>query len=69
LLTSLANRLPLNGLSPTSAGGFDQQQWYSQLFEYGVVGHEAATDDPDGNLVPKLVESLILPQAMHLVSK
>jgi GC-rich sequence DNA-binding factor len=54
------------------ARSFDQQDWYGQLFEYGMAGQDpaaaaAAADDPDANLVPQLVESLVLPQAMHLV--
>lgn len=56
-----------------SGGGFDTQDWYQQLFEYGLTaGDDAAGgagDDADANLVPQLVESLILPQALHLVAK
>lgn len=54
-------------------GGFDTQDWYQQLFEYGLTAAgdaaAAAGDDADANLVPQLVESLILPLALHLVAK
>lgn len=38
--------------------GFDSQQWYQQLFDYGMA-HDPASldhDDPDANLVPQLVQ-------------
>jgi len=63
-------------LAPSS---FDAQSWYSQLFEYGLLpplSSEAAAaaavvpgDDTDSNLVPQLVESLVLPLALNLVAK
>jgi GC-rich sequence DNA-binding factor len=58
--------------------GFDMQDWYQQLFEYGLGAGDAAgaaaaaaggADDADANLVPQLVESLILPMALTLVDK
>jgi GC-rich sequence DNA-binding factor len=53
------------------AAGFDTQDWYQQLFEYGLAaaGPAAAAggDDADANLVPQLVESLVLPLALSLV--
>jgi GC-rich sequence DNA-binding factor len=66
---------PANG----SSGGqqqqqvvpFDTQEWYQQLFEFGLgVGTAAAgAEDADANLVPQLVESLVLPMALTLVAK
>jgi GC-rich sequence DNA-binding factor len=52
---------------------FDTQAWYQQLFEFGLgVGDAAAGgggEDADANLVPQLVESLVLPMALTLVAK
>jgi GC-rich sequence DNA-binding factor len=51
---------------------FDTQDWYQQLFEFGLVGGAAAAaagEDADANLVPQLVESLVLPLALTLVAK
>jgi GC-rich sequence DNA-binding factor len=54
------------------AAGFDTQDWYQQLFEYGLAAAgpaAAAGDDADANLVPQLVESLVLPLALSLVAR
>jgi GC-rich sequence DNA-binding factor len=52
---------------------FDTQDWYQQLFEFGLGAGDpaaaAAGDDADANLVPQLVESLVLPMALTLVAK
>jgi GC-rich sequence DNA-binding factor len=52
---------------------FDTQDWYQQLFEFGLGTGDAAAaaagDDADANLVPQLVESLVLPMALTLVAK
>ncbi|KAK9815407.1 hypothetical protein WJX72_003173 [[Myrmecia] bisecta] len=42
--------------------GFDTQQWYGQLFEFGPPSEAG---DPDEDLVPKLVRELVLPLANH----
>eukprot|EP00897_Mesotaenium_endlicherianum_P004343 jgi/Mesen1/3937/ME000209S02941 len=48
--------------------GFDDMSWYNTLFDYGMPAGAAAEepdpDDPDANLVPKLVEKVALP-ALH----
>jgi GC-rich sequence DNA-binding factor len=58
-----------DGQSP----GFDTQDWYQQLFEYGLAAAAgpaaAAAEDADANLVPQLVESLVLPLALSLVAR
>lgn len=52
---------------------FDTQDWYQQLFEFGLGAGDAAAaagvEDADANLVPQLVESLVLPMALTLVAK
>jgi GC-rich sequence DNA-binding factor len=51
---------------------FDTQDWYTQLFEFGLGAGDAAAgggEDADANLVPQLVESLVLPMALTLVAK
>ena len=64
--------------SGAAAGAFDTQDWYNQLFEFGLAGSgnggaDGATthpgDDPDADLVPRLVESLVLPAALHAVQR
>jgi GC-rich sequence DNA-binding factor len=56
--------------------GFDAQQWYQQLFDYGMAtassgaaanGH-AGGGDADEELVPKLVRELVLPLAAHALA-
>ena len=44
--------------------GFDNQQWYRELFDYGTGGAsgEAGADE---DLVPRLVADLVLPLACH----
>lgn len=44
--------------------GFDGQQWYGQLFDYGMAA-SAGPGDADEELVPKLVRELVLPLAHH----
>ncbi|GAB4819481.1 hypothetical protein N2152v2_006527 [Parachlorella kessleri] len=56
---------PLEG----AGAGFDAHQWYQQLFDYGMGPDPAAADpeDPDANLIPQLVQKLVLPLARHLL--
>ena len=52
--------------------GFDQQQWYEALFDYGVGAGGAsamAEDDPDAELVPQLVRKLVLPVALSMLQR
>ncbi|GFR43325.1 hypothetical protein Agub_g4394, partial [Astrephomene gubernaculifera] len=56
--------------------GFDSQQWYGELFEYGMnvtaadgSGVGGGEDDPDADLVPQLVRKLVLPLALHWVER
>jgi GC-rich sequence DNA-binding factor len=63
-------RLELLTWSPLySAKGLDAMDWYSQLFDYGMPsgGGEHEADDPDAELVPKLVEKVALPVVHHAV--
>eukprot|EP00775_Hariotina_reticulata_P001896 gene1896-2230_t len=68
--------------SDAAASSFDAQSWYLQLFEYGLLpaaGSDGAPpaaaaavaggEDADSNLVPQLVESLILPLALSLSAR
>jgi hypothetical protein len=52
---------------------FDGHAWYQALFDYGVAAGAdpalAPEDDADSNLVPQLVESLVLPQALEMVKR
>lgn len=55
--------------------GFDQQDWYGQLFSYGMGADGAAAgglqdgEDADANLVPLLVTQRVLPRVLRLVAK
>ncbi len=53
--------------------GFDKQQWYEVLFDYGIGSNNAAApmaeDDPDGELVPQLVRKLVLPVALNMLQR
>ncbi|KAG2423252.1 hypothetical protein HYH02_015353 [Chlamydomonas schloesseri] len=58
----------------TGYSGFDTQEWYTELFEYGMAadGDAAAAvsdDDPDSELVPQLVRKLVLPLALHWIDR
>lgn len=44
--------------------GFDGQQWYQQLFDYGMAA-SVGPGDADEELVPRLVCELVLPLAHH----
>ena len=48
--------------------GFDGQDWYQQLFEYGLTANVAQAQsgaDPDEELIPRLVTQLVLPLAAY----
>ena len=61
-----------SGLLPCcSAAGLDSQEWYRELFTFGA-SQEAANGrhqqaDADEELIPRLVQELALPLAMHAV--
>eukprot|EP00899_Mesostigma_viride_P012159 jgi/Mesvir1/20944/Mv08015-RA.1 len=47
----------------------DQMSWYRTLFDYGMPeGGEFAADDADQNLVPQLIEKLVMPIVHHSVA-
>lgn len=49
-----------------AAAGFDGQDWYQQLFDFGAppgIGEE------ESDVVPALVRNIITPLASHLVSE
>ncbi|CAL8463414.1 g2948 [Coccomyxa elongata] len=48
----------------TGPVGFDSQQWYEQLFDYGMAA-SMGPGDADEELVPKLVRELVLPLGHH----
>lgn len=50
----------------TLHAGFDGQQWYRQLFDYGLPPDgQPSADDPDADLIPRLVQDLVVPLARH----
>ncbi|KAL4419512.1 hypothetical protein ABPG77_002298 [Micractinium sp. CCAP 211/92] len=65
-------RLELLKWRPLHGGdtGFDSHQWYQQLFDYGMPQDPSLLDpnDPDANLVPQLVQKLVLPMAKQLLT-
>lgn len=44
--------------------GFDGQQWYLQLYDYGMSA-SFGPGDADEELIPRLVKELVLPLAQH----
>lgn len=44
--------------------GFDDQQWYQQLYDYGMSA-SFGPGDADEELTPRLVRELVLPLAQH----
>ena len=44
--------------------GFDDQQWYQQLYDYGMTASFGA-GDADEELIPRLVKELVQPLAQH----
>lgn len=59
--------------------GFDDQDWYQALFDYGQAGagdagdrnggaSARADDDADNELVPRLVRELVLPRVARLLA-
>ncbi|KAL4451797.1 hypothetical protein ABPG75_007459 [Micractinium tetrahymenae] len=65
-------RLELLKWRPLHGGdtGFDSHHWYQQLFDYGMPQDPSLLDpnDPDANLVPQLVQKLVLPLAKQLLT-
>lgn len=58
-------RLELIDWNPldTASSPFTQHKWYLNLFEYGI---DAPKSDPDHDLIPNLVKSIVLPMVMDL---
>lgn len=54
----------LSGVGDGPAPPLDDMAWYSELLEYGAV---VDPEDPDGNMVPTLVEKLAAPAVAHAV--
>ena len=46
--------------------GFDGQQWYQQLYDYGMSA-SFGPGDADEELIPHLVKELVLPLAQHVL--
>lgn len=55
----------LAGSGDGPAPPLDGMNWYAELLEYGGA---ADAEDPDGNLVPTLVEKLVAPAVAHAVA-
>ncbi len=49
-----------------AAAGFDGQDWYHQLFDFGAP---PGSGEEESDVVPALVRNIITPLASHLVSK
>ena len=49
---------------PVLPAGFDDQQWYRQLYDYGMEASFGA-GDADEELIPRLVRELVQPLAQH----
>jgi len=69
-------RLELIGWSPlfplaaeTAPGALDEMSWYRQLFDYGVIDGEVDEGDEDANLVPNIVQHVVLPIASKAVDE
>ena len=66
---------PLYALEPDAvpnkpAAPIDSMSWYLDLFDYGMPTQEdemSSTDDADANLVPALIEKLLVPVVDHAV--
>ena len=55
---------PMASGSPVLPAGFDDQQWYRQLYDYGM-GASFGAGDADEELIPRLVQELVQPLAQH----
>lgn len=67
-------RLELLQWDPLFSGGdvgLDRQGWYECLFSYGLPEDpsRADPDDPDCNLVPQLIQKLVLPKIHHMLAR
>jgi GC-rich sequence DNA-binding factor len=56
-------RLQLLEWDPLSGKPLDSQEWYKDLYDYGIAEGAIMEDDDDMNLVPRLVEKVVLPRA------
>ncbi len=45
---------------------FDSMEWYQKLLHYGIDA-DTAPNDPDHNLVPRLVDKLVVPVVLDAV--
>ncbi len=57
-------RLELIRWDPLSSRSFTKHQWYSLLFDYGA---HAPASDPDHQVIPSLVEQIVLPWISDIV--
>jgi len=69
-------RLELIGWSPlfplagkTAPGALDAMSWYGQLFDYGVIDGKIDEGDEDANLLPNMVQHVVLPIASEAVEE
>ena len=69
-------RLELIGWSPlfplageTAPGALDAMSWYGQLFDYGVIDGKIDEGDEDANLLPNIVQHVVLPIASEAVEE
>ena len=59
-------RTPTEGVWAHAAAGFDGQEWYQQLFDFGAP---PGSGEEESDVVPALVRNIITPLAIQLVSK
>ncbi|EFA77935.1 GC-rich sequence DNA-binding factor-like protein [Heterostelium album PN500] len=55
-------RLQLIDWNPLHNINFDTLKWYTDLSDYGMINHKLDDDDPDANLIPKLIIKLVIPK-------
>lgn len=58
---------PAKGLSIPTA--LDDMSWYKELFDYGLIDGKMEENDEDANLLPNIVQNIILPIAEEAVEK
>ncbi|GAM19391.1 hypothetical protein SAMD00019534_025660 [Acytostelium subglobosum LB1] len=62
-------RLQLIDWNPLKSVNFDTLQWYTDLMDYGIVPNLTLDqDDPDPDLIPKLVIKVIIPKVEYYIT-
>lgn len=53
--------------TPWSGSGVAGMSWFTSLFDFGMEGEQGNEDDPDSDLVPKLVVSVVGPASALMI--